>query len=77
VFDDIWRPLLLACGVAITLALGAIVLHSYVPFSVFEVMSAESYFRAGRVPWFGLLVSSALSMGMLYGAAANFEQRDF
>jgi hypothetical protein len=29
------------------------------------------------IPTFGLLVSSALSMGMLYGAAANFEQRDF
>ena len=77
VFDDLWRPLLLACGVAITLGVGAILLHDYAPFSVFQIMTAESYFRSGHVPWFGLLVSSAVSAGMLYGAAANFAQRDF
>jgi hypothetical protein len=43
---------------------------------VFQVMSAETDFRSGEVPWFGLLVSSALSLGLLYGAAASFEQRD-
>jgi hypothetical protein len=77
VFDDLWRPLLLTCAVAFALALGGIVLRSLPPFSVFQVMSAETYFRSGEVPWFGLLVSSALSVGLLYGAAASFEQRDF
>ena len=77
IFDDVWRPLLLTCAVAFVLALGAVALRSLPPFSVFEVMSAESYFRSGQVPWFGLLVSSALSVGLLYGAAASYEQRDF
>jgi hypothetical protein len=77
VFDDFWRPLLLACGTAIVLGVGALVLREQAPFSVFQVMSAESYFRAGQVPWFGLLVSSVVSVGMLYGAAANFAHRDF
>jgi ABC-type transport system involved in multi-copper enzyme maturation permease subunit len=77
VFDDFWRPLLLACSLAFALGLGALVLNDLPPFSVFQVMSAESYFRSGQVPWFGLFVSSALSVGLLYGAAASFEQRDF
>ena len=76
-FDDFWRPLVLACAVAFALGLGAVVLRSVPPFSVFEVMSAETYFRSGQVPWFGLLVSSALSAGLLYGAATSFDQRDF
>lgn len=77
VFDDFWRPLLLTCSVAFVLGLGALVLQQVPPFSVFQVMSAETYFRAGQVPWFGLLVSSAVSVGLLYGASASFEQRDF
>src|SRR5262245_7128089 len=77
VFDDFWRPLGLACAVAFALGLGAVVLRGLPPFSVFQVMSAESYFRSGQVPWFGLLVSSAVSVGLLYGAAASFDQRDF
>jgi len=76
-FDDFWRPLALACAVAFALGLGAIALRDLPPFSVFQVMSAESYFRFGRVPWFELLVSSALSAGLLYGAATSFDQRDF
>ena len=77
VFDDLWRPLLLTCAVAFALGLGAVLLRTLPPFSVFQVMSAESYFRSGQLPWFGLLVSAALSVGLLYGAAASFEQRDF
>lgn len=77
VFDDFWRPLLLTCSVAFVLGLGAVVLHEFPPFSVFQVMSAESYFRSGEAPWFGLLVSSAVSIGLLYGASVSFEQRDF
>src|SRR4029453_16290927 len=35
VFDDFWRPLLLACAVAFVLSLGAVVLRELPPFSVF------------------------------------------
>jgi ABC-type transport system involved in multi-copper enzyme maturation permease subunit len=77
IFDDPWRPLLIACALAVTLAVGATALHEYTPFSVFQVMSAESYFRSGQVPWFGLLVSSSLSVGLLYGANASFAHQDF
>jgi hypothetical protein len=42
-----------------------------------RVLGRAADFRSGQVPWSGLLVSSALSAGMLNGGAANFAQRDF
>ena len=77
VFDDLWRPLLITCAVAIVLLTLALVVRVQMPFNVFQVMSAESYFRSGQIPWFGLLVSSSLSVGLLYGASATFAQQDF
>jgi len=72
-FGDIWRPLLLACAVAVALAMSEFAL----PFGLFRVMSAESYFRTGSLPWAGLAASAAISAGVLYGAARNFTRRDF
>ena len=77
VFGDIWRPLLIACGVALVLALCETVVRGLAPYGIFHVMSAEVYFRTGGVPWLGLLVSAALSAAMLYVAAINIARRDF
>ena len=77
VFSDIWRPLLIACGVAFAWALLDLVLRDLVPFSIFRVMSAETYFRTGSVPWPGLIASAAIATAVLYGAAVNFARRDF
>ena len=44
---------------------------------MFHVMSAESYFRGGGVPWPGLLVSALVSAALIYGAIANISRRDF
>ena len=46
-------------------------------YSVFRVMSAETYFRGGGLPWLGLLASSGLSVAVLYAATANLARRDF
>jgi hypothetical protein len=72
-FGDIWRPLLLACAAAVALAMSEFAL----PFGLFRVMSAESYFRTGSLPWLGIIASAAISAGVLYGAARNFARRDF
>jgi hypothetical protein len=77
VFSDVWRPLLLACTVAIALAMSEFVFRDLAPYSLFRVMSAESYFRTGSLPWAGLAASAAISAGVLYGAARNFTRRDF
>jgi len=77
VFSDVWRPLLLACTVAIALAMSEFVFRDLAPYSLFRVMSAESYFRTGSLPWAGLAASAAISAGVLYGAARTFARRDF
>jgi ABC-2 type transport system permease protein len=77
IFDDLWRPLLLACAVAVVLRIAETVVRDVSPYGIFHVMSAESYFRAGRLPWSGLFTSVALSLAMLYLATINFARRDF
>jgi hypothetical protein len=77
VFSDVWRPLLLACAVAFALAISEFVFRDLAPYSLFRVMSAESYFRTGSLPWAGLAASAAISAGVLYGAARSFARRDF
>jgi hypothetical protein len=77
VFSDIWRPLLLACTVAFVLATLEFVFGDLAPYGLFRVMSAESYFRTGSLPWLGVATSAAISAGVLYGAARNFARRDF
>jgi len=77
VFSDIWRPLLLACTVAFALAMSEFVFRDLAPYGLFRVMSAESYFRTGSLPWAGVAASAAISAGVLYGAALNFARRDF
>jgi hypothetical protein len=75
-FDDAWRPLLIALAIAFALALVDQLLNSP-SFSVYRVMSGETYFRSGRIPWEGLLFSGAASALLLYGAMAAIARRDF
>jgi len=75
VFADVWRPLLLACAIAIVL--GALEQALSSPYGIYRVMSGETYFRTGHLPWSGLMTSTAVSLALLYGALINFGQRDF
>jgi len=77
VFNDLWRPLLITCVVAMVLALGEQVLRSASMGGIFKVMSAQTYFQTGGLPWLGLIVSLAVSSLMLYGAATNIARKDF
>jgi hypothetical protein len=76
-FNDIWRPMLIALGVAIVLALCEQVPVDLARYGIFHVMSGEVYFRTGALPWLGLATTALLSAAMLYGAAANTQRRDF
>jgi hypothetical protein len=75
VFTDVWRPLLISCGLAVVLALFEALVPD-VP-GIFHVMSAEAYFRTGALPWAGLLISAAAAAAMLYGSAINVARQDF
>jgi hypothetical protein len=76
-FDDVWRPLLIALGAAMVLALCQQVFRGLAGYSVFTVMSGEVYFRTGHLPWLGLAASVTASAAMLYLATINIARRDF
>jgi hypothetical protein len=77
IFSDLWRPLLLACAVAVVLAIGEQLFRDVAPYGIYGVMSGERYFRTGGVPWLGLLASAAASAALLTAAARNVERQDF
>jgi hypothetical protein len=77
VFADLWRPLLIACSIAIVLAGCEAVVREFQPYGIFRLMSAERYFEGGGLPWLGLLLSSAASAGLVYVAAGNLARKDF
>lgn len=45
--------------------------------SVYHVMSGESYFRYGQIPWPGLFISLALSAALMVAAVRIYKRRDF
>jgi hypothetical protein len=75
-FDDVWRPILIALGIAFVLSLLNRVLNRP-PYAGYGLMSAESYFRSGHLPWLGLLASAVISALLIWGAAINLTRRDF
>jgi len=76
-FTDLWRPLLITCGVAVVLALYEGLVRQVAPYGVFRLMSGETYFRTGHLPWMGLLGSAAASAAMLYAASKSLARQDF
>ena len=73
-FGDIWRPLLIAVLIACVAAMAQFVAPEL---GLFNVMSGESYFRNGSLPWMGLMTSAVLASALLYSAAETLERRDF
>jgi hypothetical protein len=73
-FGDIWRPLLIAVLIA---CLAAVVQFVAPELGLFKVMSGESYFRNGSLPWMGFVTSAVLASALLYSAAETLERRDF
>jgi ABC-2 type transport system permease protein len=76
VFGDVWRPLLIALGIAFALAIAEPLFHSPV-FGLYRLMSGETFFRSGRLPWGGLLAAAGVSAALHAAAIANLTRRDF
>ena len=66
-FSDVWPPILIAIAVALVLSA---ISHS-------RVMSGESYFRTGHLPWIGLIAVAIASASLYYAAVINIRRRDF
>ncbi len=74
-FNDVWRPLLLTCLVAIGLAAAGTVLPE--THGLFQAMGGGGYFYGEGLPWAELLISAGGAAGLIYAAAANVARRDF
>jgi ABC-type multidrug transport system fused ATPase/permease subunit len=77
VFNDTWRPALIVFCAAVVLGVLDLMLRETPALSVVRLMSGETYFRSGSLPWPGLLASVAVSLTLLYGASRNVAKRDF
>ena len=75
IFQDMWRPVVIVCLVAVCLSF----LELLVPngFGIFTTLSAEQYFRGGSLPWAGLSLFVVATAGLLYAAARQIERLDF
>jgi len=73
-FGDIWRPMLIAIGIACVLAVASFAVPQL---AIFSVMNGESYFKTGSLPWAGFLTSAVIATALLYSAAETLERRDF
>src|SRR5262249_17408227 len=62
-FNDLWRPLLIALAVVVVAGL-AEAAGGFSTYGIFRVMSGETYFRTGALPWTGLIAAAALSAVM-------------
>jgi hypothetical protein len=76
-YTDLWRPLLITCAVAATLSTVEGLGLDVGRYGIYRVMTAEGYFRAGHLPWFGLAIAATLSAAMLYAATLNMARKDF
>lgn len=76
-FSDIWKPLLIALAAAMVLNFTEQGLRENAPLGLFRVMSGETYFDNGQVPWLGLLGSTLTAAALLYAAVLNTARRDF
>jgi ABC-type transport system involved in multi-copper enzyme maturation permease subunit len=73
-FGDFWRPMLIALVIVCVAAAAQFVAPEY---GLFKVMSGETYFKTGALPWVGFLTTAVLASAFLYSAAETLERRDF
>jgi hypothetical protein len=69
----------MAIGIAIAFALFFPIrtVEEFPWWNIYHVMSGETYFRYGRIPWPGLLASLGASALMMIAAVRVYERRDF
>lgn len=77
VFNDVWRPALIVCGIAGVLGVCEPFFGELSRYSLFGIMDGEIYFRGGGVPWMELAASAAVAATMLFAASTNLARQDF
>jgi hypothetical protein len=74
--DGPWAPLLGTLAVAAALGVADRLLQTP-SWSLYGLVSGETLFRTGRLPWAGLLAGAAASALLLLASAVRLDRRDF
>jgi ABC-2 type transport system permease protein len=77
VFNNQWIVLTIGIAVVFALFFPIHIAGEFPWWNVYHVMSGETYFRYGKIPWLGLLASLAVSASMVFAAVRIYERRDF
>jgi hypothetical protein len=77
VFNSQLKAVAIGIVIAFALLFPIRPLEEFPWWNVYHVMSGETYFRYGRIPWLGLLASLAVSALMMFAAVRIYERRDF
>jgi ABC-2 type transport system permease protein len=77
VFNSQFKAIAIGLAVVFALLFPIRPLEEFPWWNVYHVMSGETYFRHGRIPWLGLIASLAVSALMMFVAARVYERRDF
>jgi hypothetical protein len=77
VFNNQWMVLTIGIAVVFAMFFPVRIAEEFPWWNVYHVMSGETYFRYGKIPWLGLLASLAVSASMIFAAVRIYERRDF
>jgi len=77
VFNNQWIVLTIGIAVVFAMFFPLRIAGEFPWWNVYHVMSGETYFRYGKIPWLGLLASLAVSASMIIAAVRIYERRDF
>ncbi len=77
VFNSQWKVMAIGIAVAFALYFPIRQIEEFPWWNVYHVMSGETYFRYGQIPWPGLLASLASAALMMFAAVRIYERRDF
>ena len=77
VFNSQLKAVAIGIVIAFALLFPIRPLQEFPWWNVYHVMSGETYFRYGQIPWPGLLASLAVSALMMFAAVRIYERRDF
>jgi hypothetical protein len=76
VFHNQWKVLMIGIAVVFILFFPIRTVEEFPWWHVYHVMSGETYFRYGQIPWAGLIFSLGLSALMMFVAVRIYERRD-
>ena len=76
-FSDLVKPIVIGLCVLFMSVIVTSLPLKINDYSVFKVMSGQSYYLKGEIPWIGLLICIGLSIAMFFFAFRNIEHRDF